>query len=176
MPSQLKDHQLPLLESVNYIMKKCLDRKAIPTHGTSLSLKVKVKVKVKPLSRVQLCDPVDCNLLGFSVHGSLQARILERVAISLSRRSSQSGDRSHIPRASCTGRQVLYHQRHLQSPRRNDRSQTAGPLSQKVSGALVMSHTPVWVISTLYVHIIKINQVIHRTYFILFLNLCKINS
>ena len=24
-----------------------------------------------------LCDPVDCNLLGFSVHGILQARILE---------------------------------------------------------------------------------------------------
>ena len=85
MPSQLKDHQLPLLESVNYIMKKCLDRKAIPTHGTSLSLKV--KVKVKPLSRVRLCDPVDCNLLGFSVHGILQARILEWIAISSSKGS-----------------------------------------------------------------------------------------
>ena len=23
-----------------------------------------------------LCDPVDCNLLGFSVHGILQARIM----------------------------------------------------------------------------------------------------
>ena len=31
-----------------------------------------------------LCDPVDCNLLGFSVHGILQARILEWVAISFS--------------------------------------------------------------------------------------------
>ena len=31
------------------------------------------------------CDPVDCNLLGFSVHGILQARILEWVAISFSR-------------------------------------------------------------------------------------------
>ena len=30
-----------------------------------------------------LCDPVDCNLLGFSVHGILQARILEWVAISV---------------------------------------------------------------------------------------------
>ena len=27
-----------------------------------------------------LCDPVDCNLLGFSVHGILQARILEWIA------------------------------------------------------------------------------------------------
>ena len=31
-----------------------------------------------------LCDPVDCNLLGSSVHGLLQARILEWVAISFS--------------------------------------------------------------------------------------------
>ena len=28
-----------------------------------------------------LCDPVGCNLLGFSVHGILQARILEWIAI-----------------------------------------------------------------------------------------------
>ena len=35
-----------------------------------------------------LCDPVDCNLLGFSVHGILQARILEWIAISFSRGSS----------------------------------------------------------------------------------------
>ena len=32
-----------------------------------------------------LCDPVDCNLLGFSIHGILQARILEWIAISFSR-------------------------------------------------------------------------------------------
>ena len=35
-----------------------------------------------------LCDPVDCNLPGFSVHGILQARILERVAMPSSRVSS----------------------------------------------------------------------------------------
>ena len=29
-----------------------------------------------------LCDPMDCSLPGFSVHGILQARTLERVAIS----------------------------------------------------------------------------------------------
>ena len=32
-----------------------------------------------------LCDPVDCNLLGFSVHGILQARLLEWIAISFSK-------------------------------------------------------------------------------------------
>ena len=31
-----------------------------------------------------LCDPMDCNLPGSSVHGILQARILEWVAISFS--------------------------------------------------------------------------------------------
>ena len=31
-----------------------------------------------------LCDSVDCNLLGFSFHGILQARILEWIAISFS--------------------------------------------------------------------------------------------
>ena len=35
-----------------------------------------------------LCDPVDCSLPGFSVHGILQARILEWVTISFSRGSS----------------------------------------------------------------------------------------
>ena len=31
-----------------------------------------------------LCDPMDCSLAGFSIHGILQARILEWVAISFS--------------------------------------------------------------------------------------------
>ena len=35
-----------------------------------------------------LCNPMDCSLSGFSVHGILQARILEWAAISFSRRSS----------------------------------------------------------------------------------------
>ena len=39
-----------------------------------------------------LCDPVDCSLPGSSVHGILQARVLEWVAISFSRGSSQPTD------------------------------------------------------------------------------------
>ena len=35
-----------------------------------------------------LCDPVDCSLPGFSIHGILQSRILEWVTISFSRGSS----------------------------------------------------------------------------------------
>ena len=39
-------------------------------------------------SCLTLCDPGDCSLPGSSVHGIFQARILEWVAISSSRRSS----------------------------------------------------------------------------------------
>ena len=43
-----------------------------------------------------LCDPVDCSPPGSSVHGILQARILEWIAISFSKGSSQPKDRTHI--------------------------------------------------------------------------------
>ena len=39
-----------------------------------------------------LCDPMDSSLPGFSIHGILQARILEWVAISFSRTSSLPRD------------------------------------------------------------------------------------
>ena len=42
----------------------------------------------------QLCDPMDCSLPGFSVHGILQARVLEWVAMPSSRVSSQSIDQT----------------------------------------------------------------------------------
>ena len=45
-----------------------------------------------------LCNPVDCSPPGFSVHGILQARVLEWVAISFSRGSSQSRDRTWVSR------------------------------------------------------------------------------
>ena len=41
-------------------------------------------------------DPMDCSLPGFSVHGLLQPRILEWVAISFSRGSSQPRDQTHM--------------------------------------------------------------------------------
>ena len=47
-----------------------------------------------------LCDPVDCSLPGFSLHGILQARILEWVTISFSRGSSRPRDRNWV---SCIG-------------------------------------------------------------------------
>ena len=46
-----------------------------------------------------LCDPMDCSPPGFSVHGILQARILEWVAISFWRGSSPPRDQTQV---SCT--------------------------------------------------------------------------
>ena len=43
-----------------------------------------------------LCDPMDCRLPGFSVHGILQARILEWVTISFSRGSSRPRDWTRV--------------------------------------------------------------------------------
>ena len=48
-------------------------------------------MKWKSLSRIRLYDPTD-----YTVHGILQARILEWVAFSFSRGSSQPRDRTHV--------------------------------------------------------------------------------
>ena len=44
-----------------------------------------------------LCNPMDCSPPGSSIHGILQARIVEWVAISFSRGSSQPRDQSQSP-------------------------------------------------------------------------------
>ena len=47
-------------------------------------LTVCVRAK-SPQSCPALCDPIDCSMLGSSVHGIIQARILEWFAMSSSR-------------------------------------------------------------------------------------------
>ena len=53
-----------------------------------------------------LCDPMNYSLPGSSVHGILQARILEWVAMTSSKRSSQPRDRTRV---SCIGSLVLFY-------------------------------------------------------------------
>ena len=60
-------------------------------------------------SCLTLCNPMVCSLSGSSVQGSSQARILEWVTSSYSRRSSRSRDQTHISCVSCIGRRILYH-------------------------------------------------------------------
>ena len=55
-----------------------------------------------------LCDSMEYSPLGSSVYGISQARILERVAISYSRGSSQPRNWNHISCVSFIGRWILY--------------------------------------------------------------------
>ena len=58
-------------------------------------MKVKSETEVTQ-SCLTLSDSMDCSPPGFSVRGSLQARILEWVAISFSRGSSRSRDQTQV--------------------------------------------------------------------------------
>ena len=66
-------------------------------------------VHAKLLQRcLTLCNPMDCSPLGFSVHGILQVRILEWVAIPFFWGPSQPRDRTCLPRL-LPCRWILYH-------------------------------------------------------------------
>ena len=54
--------------------------------------------RAKLLSRVRLCDPMDCSLPGSSVHGILQARVLRWIAIAFSRGSSRPRNQTRVSR------------------------------------------------------------------------------
>ena len=60
-------------------------------------------------SCLTLCNPMDCSLPGSSVHGIFQAIVLEWIAISFSRGSSQPRDQTWVSRVV---KQPLYRLRH----------------------------------------------------------------
>ena len=55
-----------------------------------------------------LSDPMVCNPPGYSIHGILQARILEWIAMPSSRRSSRPRVRTRVSFVSCIGRQEVF--------------------------------------------------------------------
>ena len=74
-------------------------------------------------SCLTLCDSMDCSPPGSSVHGILQARVLEWVAMPTSRASSQCRVQTRVSYSPCIGRSgwgevgvYLYRSRHLGSP------------------------------------------------------------
>ena len=79
-----------------YIFQEMLQELS-PVALSSYFEKVKSESKVTQ-SCPTLWDPMDCSLQGFSVHGILQARVLEWVVISFSRGSSQPRDRAQVSR------------------------------------------------------------------------------
>ena len=64
--------------------------------GLSITLPGNSKVREVTQSCPTLCDPMDCSLPCSSIHGIFQARVLEWGAISFSRGSSQSRDRTQV--------------------------------------------------------------------------------
>ena len=77
------------------------------TQAWNIILCFEVLVCAKSLqSCPTLCDPIDCSPPGSSVHGILQARILEWVPMPSSRGSSGSGDQTCVSYVSCIGRRV----------------------------------------------------------------------
>ena len=96
-----------------YFSKKDIERHTVnrytKRYSTSLIRKIKIKITRYHLTSIRthacmhakllqscptLCNPMDYSPPGSSVHGILQARILEWVAISLSRGSSPSRDQT----------------------------------------------------------------------------------
>ena len=68
-------------------------------HSATLKVLCYEGEKVKMLvaqSGLTLCDPINCSPKGSSVHGILQARILEWVALPFSRGSSQPRDGTSV--------------------------------------------------------------------------------
>ena len=70
-------------------------RGLFPSAGSCKDIYVCMRAKSLQ-SCLSLCNPMDCSLPSSSVHGILQARILEWVAISFSRSSSQHRDWNHV--------------------------------------------------------------------------------
>ena len=95
-------NQQPPPPRSNWHGAECLHHCALHHQSQKESLLVRQKVKISAAqSWLTLHDPVDCSPPGCSVHGVLQARTLERVAIPFCRRSSQPRNRTWV---SCIGK------------------------------------------------------------------------
>ena len=125
LPSLLKSSQLknllsclplrdPWLTTPNFhqdIESEAKQEGRAACRGSSVDGKTTLQKKVLvTLLHLTVCSPMDCNPPGSSVHRILQARILEWVAISFSRVSSQPRDRT--PGGLLHYRQRLYHLSH----------------------------------------------------------------
>ena len=96
--SELKQTGMGKFNSDDHYVYYC-GQESLRRNGVAIIVNKRVwnAVKVKSESEVAqscptFCDPVDCSLPGFSIHGILQARILLWVTISFYRGSSQPRD------------------------------------------------------------------------------------
>ena len=86
------DHYLLVTSLEHYLLCTSSHRRKTDPYISIQRFGFSITRVLSPISRVQLCDPMDCSPPGFSVHGILQARILEWVAMPSSTGSSQPRD------------------------------------------------------------------------------------
>ena len=86
------------------------------------------------------CDPMDCSSPASSVHGISQARILEWVAISFSRGSSQPKGQTQASFESCIGSQILLPLSYLRSPNDGGQAWTEMISYRQLSSRLSLGH------------------------------------
>ena len=110
-PTNLSNKYLRKLISFRDIKRK---QHKVTFHPLCVYVCVRAHAHILAQLCLTLCDPMDSSPPGSSLHGILQARILEWVAISSSQGSSDTGIKptSHV---SCTDKQILYHWCHLRS-------------------------------------------------------------
>ena len=116
-PLALVEYSIHQTSTCRISLGKSVSQPILATQNSVLCMRAK-----SLQSCPSLCDPMDCSPPGSSVHGILQARILEWVAMPSSRGSFQPRDQTQVSCVSCLDRWVLYHEHHLgstppQSPR-----------------------------------------------------------
>ena len=95
----------PFWNAINHLLEGVISR----LYSVPLMAHLNLHTWSIDQSRLTFCDSMDCGLQVSSVHGIFQARILEWVAISYPRESSQPKDWTLISCVSCIGREILYH-------------------------------------------------------------------
>ena len=93
----LLNHVFTSVQTPGYLVYT-LGYNPVPLYFVAQMLQLWPLVSEVAQSCLTLCDPMDCSLLGSSIHGIFQAGILEWVAISFSRGSSQPRDRTRVSR------------------------------------------------------------------------------
>ena len=96
MPDSLRPHELQRARSP--CLSPTPDFTQTHVHWVSDAIHIPIGMSEVAQSCPTLCDPMDCSLPGSSIRGILQARILEWVAISFSRGSSQPRDWTQVSR------------------------------------------------------------------------------
>ena len=103
----------PWLDTAHPVAAAIPDTEAnelVPEQQNDLSVNTLPQLPVcrqRCFSCVQLCNPRDSSLPDSSVHGILQTRILEVVAMPSFRGSSWPRDQAHVSYVSCTARRSL---------------------------------------------------------------------